>query len=305
MNLQLEVCKNHPETLAAWRCAGCAGLFCDACVKSIRVGPTSVRTCADCGERCESVTAAAEAAREEVKEKRDRNFFRRLPGAFIYPFRGTGVILLLIGGFFFGGFRFVRFLYSGVFGLLITVAVIGYLNAFMLSIINSTANGKDELPDWPGFTDFSTDIVHPYFLVLGVFAVSAFPLIAFIGSAWYFALGPAIVLPVGLALTGLAALYYPMGLLAVAMYDDASGLSPAVVFPAMFKAPAAYLVACVVLGLVLVLRGLSATLLAQIPVAGFLLDGLVSFYLIVVGMRILGLLYFANEERFGWFKDIG
>jgi hypothetical protein len=304
MNLPVEVCRNHPEVLAGWRCTSCGSVFCDTCAKVIPVGPASIRTCGSCGERCDPISAVAEAVQEEKKARRPRDFYRCLPGAFVYPFKGAGIFLLIIGGLFFGGLRFVRFLYSGIFGILISIAVTGYLNAFMLSIISSSAMGEDELPNWPGVADFFEDLVRPYFLVLGVLAFSVFPLIVFAGAAWHFDLDREIVVPGLITLAGLAAIYYPMGLLAVAMFDTASALSPAIIMPSIFKAPMAYLVACLVLALVLAARVAGAVFFAKIPVAGFVFDGLFAFYFLIVGMRILGLLYYANKERFGWFKTL-
>lgn len=296
-----EVCKNHPQSLAGWRCTGCGAVFCDACIKITPVGAASLRTCRDCGERVETLAAKAEAAQAEVKSRQDRNFFMRLPGAFAYPFKGSGIILLIIGGLFVWCLQFLR--YAFFFGMLGTLVVVGYLNAYMLRIISGTGSGEDEMPDWPSFADFYTDIIRPYFLVLGVTAVSFLPAILFTIAVMVLRPSPLLIVPGYIALIGLGLLYWPMALLAVAMIDAAEGLSPMIVIPAIFKAPLAYLMALVVLGLLVLVRVLSTAILSSIPIAGSILDGVLSFYFLIVEMRILGLLYYANEDRFNWFES--
>ena len=59
------------------------------------------------------------------------NFLQRIPGTFVYPFKGDGWISLIAGGvFFFLPDLLARFSFIGIF---VSVFLAGYYCAFMLS----------------------------------------------------------------------------------------------------------------------------------------------------------------------------
>jgi hypothetical protein len=114
----------------------------------------------------------------------------------------------------------------------------------------------------------------------------------------------------------LGCFYFPMAFLAVAMKDTALAANPLVVIPAIFKVPLGYLVTTIMVIGIFALRqfgGAAASVADTTSHATrdmsvlFLTFGiravwsLVSIYLLTVSMRILGLLYVTNKQRFGWF----
>src|SRR3954452_5744658 len=98
------------------------------------------------------------------------------------------------------------------------------------------------------------------------------------------------------------AIYFPMALLAVAVTDNFLALSPHVVMPSILRVLAPYLVACLVLGLLLVVRIGFEVLMGFVPVPFLpsIVLGFVSLYFLVIEMRILGLLFRSNRARLGW-----
>jgi hypothetical protein len=78
-------CRFHPAMPGRWACPKCGHAFCDACVASQHGG----KFCRRCGVPC----SALEVSYHAVIEK---GFFERLPGAFVYPLRGTGVLIVIV-----------------------------------------------------------------------------------------------------------------------------------------------------------------------------------------------------------------
>jgi hypothetical protein len=101
----------------------------------------------------------------------------------------------------------------------------------------------------------------------------------------------------------LGALYLPMAMLGVAMYDSFRGLNPLRIFVSMAQVVFPYLLTCILM--VLVVLGVSAFhLLPQIPVVSFVLSAAVFMYLVMVEMRLIGLLYYSYRFRLNWFDEV-
>jgi hypothetical protein len=225
-----------------------------------------------------------------------RGFFRSLPGTLAYPLSKNGLFLLVAGTVVFG---VVEFLAS--FSLILSVLCTGYLFAYMQKLISASAQGEPEMPDYPEFSEWWSDIVLPFLLLVWTLLFCFGP-----GAALY-AFGnreDSLLRTAALAMLALGGLYFPMALLVVAVTDNFLALSPAVVIPSIFRVLGHYLVACLILGLLAGLRFASGLLLETmpVPVVPSLVTGLVSLYFLAVEMRILGLLYHTNRERLGWFS---
>ena len=309
-------CRNHPQVQAALLCKQCKSLFCQACVDEQKVGNRIWRLCPTCKGECTSLEEQlAEQERKLVKE--GRTFFQDLPGVFKYPFGQGGALLLIFGTFAFcvmdGVMFIIKFFirYFGIVGLLATLFVLifvvvtgyGYLFAYMQRIIVASAQDDDRLPDWPEFSEWGSDIVRPFFMLAFTFAACFGPAFGYLVSASGSEtdLNQLILFP----LIALGFLYFPMALLAVAMADSVAAVNPLVVVPAIMKVPRAYLIACVVFFMVVLVRYLSVTVLARItpaPMLSAIPAGFLALYFLIVEMRLLGLVYYKNRERFGWYR---
>jgi hypothetical protein len=242
-------------------------------------------------------TAASAIAAISPAIYEEPSFYRQLPGAFLYPFNKRGLLLLAIGSVFFLilaiALRFALF-----FKVLIAVFTYGYLFAYMQRIISASAQGEDEVPDFPDVTEFWSDIILPFLLFTGTFVVSFVPPIViaiFMRESemfWYALLATIVV----------CALYFPMALLAVAVTDNFLALSPHVVFPSILRVFVPYIVSCLLLALLVAIGfGVEWAMdFVPVPFVPSVVVEFVSLYLLVVEMRILGLLFRAYRDRLGW-----
>jgi hypothetical protein len=305
-------CKFHPKTLGRYLCNQCHLFFCELCITSRNVEGVAHKFCRRCGAECVPVQV-------RVQRPVHVGFFARLPGAFAYPFRGAGVLLLIVGMVVVGALKFggimmglgsIRFL---VFGVLLQIVAGGYLFTFLQSIIHSTAAEDHEMPDLPGMSNFIDDILMPALRFLGLTLISFGPMLAL--AIWGLVRGeppPAFVM-IPAAIFG--CFYFPMSFLAVAMLDSVGAANPLNILPSIFKVPREYLVTLVLLAAIYFFRALGDVVLKALFPEGFTTHsmtqlflmvaalafwGFTSLYLLTVNVRILGLLYVTKKEKLGW-----
>ena len=100
-----------------------------------------------------------------------------------------------------------------------------------------------------------------------------------------------------------ALFYFPMGLLALALFDSVAALNPVVIVKAIVRIPFRYLLACLLFFLVYYVNASFGGYLAEITFVGMVIQTFFSLYTMMVAMRILGLIYYANAKKIGWFED--
>jgi len=228
--------------------------------------------------------------------REDKSFFKKLPSAFIYPFKSGGLTLLIIGMIFFGVLKILSFMPLG--GWIFGVVGGGYLTAYLFKIVNTSALGRDEMPDWPDFTNFSQDILGPLLRMALTVIISFGPAIAlallgfFKGQRYLFI--SAIICGIG------GVFYYPLAIVSTALSMNIH-LNPFKMLIAIFKIFIPYMVACIILGLIFGINYFFIKILNNIfPILGLLVNAFLSFYITIVEMRILGILYYTNSDRLGW-----
>ena len=302
------MCKYHPKMQASWLCPHCSVSFCDLCIAT-RPGTRTGKFCRKCSTEC--VARHVQLVPESAVEG---NFFSHAPGAFTFPFKGNGLYILVIGAVAMAALEFLESV--ALFGRLVLffiskVLLTGYLYAFMQKIIQCTARGEEKPPSWPDFSGFWEDMLQPYLQLLGcvVFCFGpALGMVAWLGwdefSGVAAGAGPdpikaLLLLPLLLG----GALYFPMALLAMSMFDSLSALNPRLVIPSMFKAKMEYLVVLLVSAgvFVMIVVKAVAVIYIPIPILPALVSAGVSLYLFMVEMRLLGLLYRARRHELGWF----
>jgi hypothetical protein len=293
-------CKYHPKTAGRFYCGQCQVHYCELCVTTRNVGGAPHKFCRHCG--AEVTPVQVQIARPVTK-----GFFARLPGVFIYPFQGSGLLVLIISTLVFAGLEFVG---SG-FSILAKIVALGYLFAYMQNIIHATANQEEQMPDLPGMDD----LFGCCFRLLGAVFISfgiaiGLALYAFFQEepAAGIALIPAIIF---------GCFYFPMALLAVAMKDSVAAANPLVVIPAIFKVPIEYFVTVILMAGVFGVRMLGGTVVAILAGNTYttkdmnvLLTTLgvravwsfVIVYLLTINMRLLGILYLTKKDKLGWFS---
>lgn len=283
-------CVRHPGTLAGFVCQKCGRLLCPACIKTHHAGSSKLLTCIVCDGHCLSRTDYAKA--EAFKK---RTFFGSLPSVFSYPLKGNGLILLFGGTIFYTllnvATAIIRF---GLISLGLTVMSVGYLVAYMQSIVTATINHEDEMPTWPDVSNYYDDLLVPFLRFIAICAI-------FLGPG---ILAERLVSPeLGNILQLLGLFVLPMGLLTVSVADSLSGLNPVIIVTSICKIPGAYLIACGTLFVVVMLEaGIDYVLKSLgMPLVTSGIQTLVGLYGFSVEMRILGLLYSTNERKLAWF----
>jgi hypothetical protein len=225
-----------------------------------------------------------------------RTFFQSLPEAFRYPLKQDGLILLISGTVV---FTLVDYFQKFAGSFIIAILSFGYMAAYMQKIVACSAQGDANLPDWPEFSNYWEDIVHPALLLGGSFAVSLGPAIGF----WFWTdLDPSTRLMGAIALFAFGCIYLPMALLAVSMYTSLFALNPLLIVPSMIRIPREYFVACLLLGALAGFKMLSSFLPGRIhiPILPTVIVSFLSLYCVTLEMRVLGLLYFCKKRELNW-----
>jgi hypothetical protein len=292
-----QYCKFHPKTPGRFFCNKCVRYFCELCVTS----RGQHKYCRHCGAEC--VPVQVQIARPAP----EKGFFRRLPGAFIYPFRGMGVIIMILATLAFAGLGFIS---AGILSIFAKIVFYGFLFLFMQNIIHTTASDENEPLGFPS----AGDLFGAAFQLAATIGVSFGPAIGLLVARFF-----EVDIPGGAIIAALllGCLYFPMAFLAVAMKDSVLAANPLVVIPAILKMPLEYLITSILLMSVfgfrvlgsmmsgvagavsLSTRDMSVLFVAMGIKAGW---SLLSVYLLVVNMRILGLLYISKKQQFGWFR---
>lgn len=164
-------CAIHTARPATHRCDGCRRLLCQGCVKPSH----RLLLCAACGEMAVPLSGAAPRTSTELRRTSARNASYSLGQAFLYPFRGTGAMVF-----------WVYFVLLVVFDVLPTlvptlgcaffipsIVVALLVPRLLFTIVRTTAEGEDELPDWPDF-DFWERLGDAFWMLV-IVAVSVIP----------------------------------------------------------------------------------------------------------------------------------
>ena len=236
-----------------------------------------------------------------------KGFFACLPGVVIYPFRGSGLLVLFVATLVFAGMQIMS---AGLVIILAKMIALGYLFSYMQNIIHSTAAEDQEMPPLPGLDE----LFGAFFRLAGTVLISFSVAIGLLVAKFF-----NVDIPTSaIIITGIfGSLYFPMAFLAVAMKDNAMSANPLIVIPAILKVPLQYIVAAIlfasifgisqlgnrvmggVAGVSLTTRSTSVLLISFALMAGW---SFFSVYLLTINMRILGLLYLTNKHKLGWFS---
>lgn len=189
------VCSLHNEVPAEYVCDTCANTFCKACPNSYG---GSVKICPFCGAMCRSIVKAEKERRYEIpylSANREGFGFGDFAKALAYPFRFK--TSLILGALMFMLFSIGQSVtsFGGIFMLYGAIACFMLANTLTFGILaNAVENftqGKLDVNFMPSFDEFSLwdDVVHPFFLSIGVYISSFGPLIAVLLIAVFMIMG--------------------------------------------------------------------------------------------------------------------
>ena len=286
-------CRHHPQKKDyLYACPKCRHTFCDQCLTARMVLGETKRFCRICHAECESLGEAPETIAANKRAAQFRH-------AFTYPFQTDGLFILIGGTLFFLLMDFVNH-FAGLIGLGLSVATTGYLIAYLQRIVNDSADGRAQMPDWPDFSNF-TELCEPFGQFLVTFLISFGPAIGF----YLFALKTSWFLWAFFGSLAFGVIYFPMAWLAVTLFDSIGGVSPHVVLPSMLRIPGHYLLAVALMaGIFIAETAIEIALdkFLPIPLLPSLIVKFLGLYLLIVEMRVLGLLYWRCKSHLGWFS---
>ena len=129
-------CRNHPDVKATRNCRPCNLEFCDACAKMIEGNPR----CTECG-------GPINALLPEDQGLPPRTVLSYLADALAFPFRGSGLIMIVFGSALvfvcnFGGWKALILSYA-------------FMYTFGIKVCSTSATGRETPPDWPGAGDIA------------------------------------------------------------------------------------------------------------------------------------------------------
>ncbi|MFN0139450.1 MAG: hypothetical protein ACKVQW_05110 [Pyrinomonadaceae bacterium] len=187
-----DVCSIHADMPAAYVCESCSNAFCKACPKSYG---GSVKICPTCGALCRSIAQVEKKrAESDIRHRVSTTGFGfgDLIDSFSYPFRFT--TSLVFGAVMFALFSLGQSATALGNIFLFAAALICYVLANMLTfgvlanVVENFSQGKITENFMPSFEDFSLwdDVVHPFFLSIGVYLTCFGPLFLLVIATAFF-----------------------------------------------------------------------------------------------------------------------
>ncbi|MFP6858037.1 MAG: hypothetical protein VCA73_12230 [Roseibacillus sp.] len=211
-----------------------------------------------------------------------------------YAFRGGGKYILLIGAII----SIVADLasWAPILGLLAVIFLAGYMCAVYFEIIQSTATGSAEAPNFPETSNIMEDLLSPMIQVIAVLFVSFGPWLLFAVFADVENYQPLVFF----GLLGWGIVYFPMAMLAVVTLGTLGAMSPHIVLPAIFRGGLLYWLAVFVLFLLYMAESMIGEFLAGKIIVGPVLLAFVGMYTMMTNGRLLGIVYRERKEQLGW-----
>lgn len=186
-NPNADVCALHADAQPRYICETCANVFCNACPHTY----SSVKICPFCGAMCQLLVIVKE--KEKKVDKVSNGFgFMAFANALGYPLRFPVSFILGAGMYMFFTLGQSASAVGGIYLLVGSIFCAMLANTLTFGIlanaVENMAQGKMALDFMPRFDEFSLwdDVIHPFFLSIGVYIVSFGLLFALIvGGTWY------------------------------------------------------------------------------------------------------------------------
>ncbi|HEY6324495.1 MAG TPA: B-box zinc finger protein [Thermoanaerobaculia bacterium] len=219
-------CAAHPGAAATFHCDGCGRLLCSACVEH---GHRLI-FCRHCRERALPLDASLPATVPELKRAAARARPTTWLEALRYPLRGQGSMVFWAYLGLMTAFVLVTVVpFAGVLVLCFRVVIALLMPGLLYAIVRRTAEGDDELPDWPD-VGVAGERLYEVFTFLGTIAVAFVPaalalrlsgcaLVDLLGAEgaascrWAVAAGLLLGLPLAVPMFGSLAVYQHLDLL--------------------------------------------------------------------------------------------
>jgi hypothetical protein len=211
---------------------------------------------------------------------------------FTYAFRGSGKYILVIGSII--KVLAIVMSFAPLIGLLANWILFAYFCALYFQIIETTATGSAEVPEFPEISHPIDDLLLPMLKVIGVVLAVFSPVVIYLFAAEEPAAG------IVFSLVAAGAIYFPMAMMGVAVLGYLGAMGPQIVLPAIMRAGGLYWLAVFLLVMLYMGQTYLEDYLSAIPYLGAVLSALISMYLLMTNGRMLGIIYRERREQMGW-----
>ncbi len=181
-------------------------------------------------------------------------------------------------------------------GLVAVILLSGYFCAIYYQLIQSSAVGGKEAPDFPDTSNLFEDIIWPMLQIIVVALVSFGPFIGYM--IW--ADEDTVSAMIALALLILGVVYFPMAMLAVVILGYTGAVSPHIVLPSIFRGGWIYWIGVIMLVALYFIGSFIQDIFSGRIIIGHLIMAVVSSYTMITNARILGVVYREREEELCW-----
>lgn len=211
---------------------------------------------------------------------------------FGYAVRGNGKSILIIGSVI--KILSIVMSFAPLLGVLAHLILFAYFCALYFQIIETTATGSTEAPEFPEIMNPIGDLLAPMLKVCGVALAVLGPLLVYLISVDEPSAG------VVFALAGVSAAYFPMAMMAVVVLGYMGAMGPQIVLPAIARAGGLYWLSVFVLLMMYMAQSYLLGVLDGIPFLGAVIASVLSMYLLMTNGRMLGIIYRERREQMGW-----
>ncbi|HYU32202.1 MAG TPA: B-box zinc finger protein [Thermoanaerobaculia bacterium] len=145
-----EMCVQHPNVAAMFRCDGCGKVLCGECIRKGH----ALLFCTLCGERALPLAEGQPATVQQVRRHEAVTKPYSFTDALAYPFRGSGLLMFIVAV---ASMMLIQVMLTFGIGLWRYFFAAGFWSLMIglqFSIVRTTAEGQDELPEWPDYSDF-------------------------------------------------------------------------------------------------------------------------------------------------------
>lgn len=145
-----EICAQHPGVAAMFRCDGCGKALCGDCIKKGH----ALLFCGLCGERALPLNEGQPATVKQVNRREAVTKPYSFTDALAYPFRGSGLLMFIVAVVSMMLVQILLTFGMGLWRYLFAAGFWSLMIGLQFSIVRTTAEGENELPEWPDYSDF-------------------------------------------------------------------------------------------------------------------------------------------------------
>ena len=247
----------------------------------------------------EAINQQQESEEDSEAEEAESVGQRTLPwfiDIFLYPisFPGFITMVVIVLGQLLAGFIQI----FCCLGLILQIIIILYMYWYFCECIRDSAVGGLRAPETVGSMPGLGEMLWQCLRLLACYAFIFAPMIFYL--SWVFISNTKIDVVISLSLLALGSLFFPMGILAVVMFDSIHGLNPFLIIRSIISTFFQY---C---GLVLFLYALSVLYFlilsvgSQWGITTYIFSNIIFIWMLLIAAHLLGRFYWRYEDKLYW-----